>query len=471
MEKMNIGVTVGHRSVFPGTIAEEGRKIVLEALGKKDLNVVILGESETKSGVVSCREDAVKYSRLFSQQREALDGIIISLPDFGDESSLAQMLRLAQVDVPVFVHAFPDGPAQLSIEHRRDAFCGKISVCNNLHQFGIRYTVGDRHVTDPRSESFEKEIEDFLGVCRVVKGLRNARIGCIGARTTAFNTVRFSEKILERNGISTVTVDLSDIVADVEALADDDPDVQARHKQLGDYVFSQSKVPQKETLTIAKLSVVVEKWAHQNQLDAYAIQCWPSMQKNLGIYPCVLMSLMSDRLLPSACETDVMGAISMYALQLASGTPSGLFDLNNNYGDDDDKMVLFHCSNCPISLMKNATAAFNAMSVRDNGLERSYSTLYGSLAEGPFTFARLATDDFTGTISSYIGVGDVVNETLETFGTTGVMEVKGLQQLLKFICRNGFEHHFAINAGRSTSILHEAFENYLGWRVYHHNVE
>lgn len=223
-------------------------------------------------------------------------------------------------------------------------------------------------------------------------------------------------------------------------------------------------------MAVTKMSLAVERWVTEHELDAYSIQCWPSMQKSLGIFPCIFMSFMSDRLIPSACETDVLGAVSMYALQLATGSPSGLFDLNNNTGDPD-RMVLFHCGNCPVSLMKNATAGYNAMAVEDGSTASAFSTLHGSLKRGTFTFARVSTDDVTGRIRSYIGEGEVTDEAVDSFGTVGVMEVQGLQRLLRFLCREGFEHHVALNEGRSAEVLHEAFTNYLGWQVHHHGGE
>jgi L-fucose isomerase-like protein len=72
---------------------------------------------------------------------------------------------------------------------------------------------------------------------------------------------------------------------------------------------------------------------------ALAIQCWSSLQKNYGVNCCTIMSMMSEKLMPSACEVDIAGTVAMYALQLASGRPSALVDWNNNYGDDPDRCV------------------------------------------------------------------------------------------------------------------------------------
>jgi L-fucose isomerase-like protein len=121
------------------------------------------------------------------------------------------------------------------VARRRDAFCGKISVCNNLVQAGIRFSLTSRHVSALTSPGFAADLADFLRVCRVVKGVRGVRLGAVGARPGAFNTVRYSEKILERHGISVTTVDLSEFVTQAAALSADDPAVQTKLAEIMGY--------------------------------------------------------------------------------------------------------------------------------------------------------------------------------------------------------------------------------------------
>jgi L-fucose isomerase-like protein len=469
MREMTLGVIIGHRGVFPGGLAERGRALILDVLKRKGVKTVVLGADATASGAVSCRADGRKYAALFKENRDRIDGILISLPDFGDEASMVLAVKESGLDVPVYVHAWPDRASNFGIEDRRDSFCGKFSACNNLRQSGIKYTLGELHVLAPDSAAFSAEIDRFLGVCRVVNGLRRARIGCIGARTGDFKTVRFSEKILQRNGITVETVDLSEMLADAKEIKDGSPELAQRIKALEDYCLGRGNVPARPTEDIARFSLAIDAWVQKNELDAYALQCWPSLQRGMGIFPCTFMSFMSDHGMPSACETDVMGAVSMLSLQLATGASSALFDLNNNYDDDPDMMVLFHCSNCPVSLIKDPKAAYNAMAVNGIGLERSYSTLFGNLKAGDFTYARVMTDDLAGGMTSYLGEGTILEKELKTFGTVGVVRIENLQRLLAHLCKNGFEHHLAINGNRVAGILEEAFGNYLGWSVYHHS--
>jgi L-fucose isomerase-like protein len=311
----------------------------------------------------------------------------------------------------------------------------------------------------------------FADVCRVVKGMKRARIGCIGERTTPFKTVRFSEKLLEASGISVETMSLMDIVSKVTALPDSDQRVKAKVEKLSRYLPGSEQVPARSLATSAKLGVALEEWAQDCGIHAYAIQCWSAMQEALQIFPCAMMSMMSDELLPSACEADVMGAVAMYALQLAGEGPTALFDWNNNYDEDPDKLILFHCSNTALSFMKEAAAGLNRMALKSNPRDSCYCTLTGSLKPGPVAFARLATDDTRGRIIGYIGDGEVTTDTLSTFGTTGVVKVPQLPKLLSFMAFHGFEHHVALSYSPRTRALREALTRYLGWKIYCHNGE
>jgi L-fucose isomerase-like protein len=300
-----------------------------------------------------------------------------------------------------------------------------------------------------------------------VNGLKNARLGAVGARPNAFNTVRFSEKLLEAYGISVSTIDLSEVLGATGKLADEDPKVKDRLEAINAYINTDA-VPRPALIKMAKLGIVLDDWIAANGLDATAVQCWTSLQENYGINPCSVMSMMSDRLMPSACEVDITGVASMYALQLASGTPSALVDWNNNYADDPNKCVLFHCSNWAKSFFCEAKMANADILAQTLGTEETYGTVAGRVPAGPMSFARVTTDDRNGRIRTYVGNGMFTDDPLDTFGGLAVVEVPGLQKLLKHVCKNGFEHHVAMSASQSADVLAEAFEIYMGWEVYYH---
>ena len=468
-KEITLGVIVGNRGFFPSELCRAGREVVSNVLGQEGINAVMLGPDDTEFGSVESLSDARKCAELFEAHREEIDGILVTLPNFGDELGIANALRFAALNVPVLVHAFPDAADHFSIEYRRDSFCGKISVCNNLKQYGIPFSLTSTHTTSPESEDFRNDLRKFASVCRVVKGMRNARFGVLGARPAAFNTVRFSEKLLERAGITVETTDLSEALGRATSLRDDDPRVVEKMRAIEGYANT-NVVPAASLLKIAKLGVIVDDWRTTNEYDATAIQCWTSLEENFGVVPCTLMSMMSEQLAPSACESDIMGTASMYALTLASGRPSAIVDWNNNYGEDPDQGVIFHCSDLPASMFAEDQPVIDYQQIIAGsiGKEKTWGTITGRLRSCPFTYLRIHTDDFAGAISGYIGEGVLTDDPLETFGGYGVVEVPRFQDLLRHICENGYEHHVALNQSLVADALREALTKYLGWELYYH---
>jgi len=468
-QRITLGVIVGNRGFFPSYLCRSGREAVLRVLEEEGIGAVAVGPEDTEHGSVESLSDARKCAELFRAHREEIAGILVTLPNFGDERGVANALRLADLNVPVLVHAFPDVIGRASIDHRRDSFCGKISVCNNLRQYGIPFSLTKLHTVEPESESFRRDVRWFAAVCRVANGMRRARFGVLGARPAAFNTVRFSEKLLERAGISVETLDLSEAFGRATALADDDPRVLAKIDSIKAYADAGS-VPADSIVRIAKLGVVIDDWRLANEYDATAIQCWTSMEEHFGVVPCTLMSMMSEGLVPSACESDIAGTAAMYALMVASGQPSALLDWNNNYGEEQDKGVVFHCSNLPRSMFveDKPPMQYQEIIAGSVGKDRTWGTIGGRLRAGPFTFLRISTDDLRGAVTAYVGEGSFTDDPFDTFGGYGVVQVPGFQELLRHICENGYEHHVAVNPALVADSIHEALTKYLGWDVYYH---
>ena len=461
------GVIFGNRDFFPDKLVTEARVDIEALFAELGLKAVMLSEADTKLGGVETHGDARKCAALFREHRDEIAGVLVCLPNFGDEKGVADTLKFAELKVPVLVQGYPDDLDRLDVIRRRDAFCGKISVCNNLRQAGIAYSLTHRHVVHPLDASFRADLERFVAVCRVVRGLRNARIGAVGARPGAFNTVRYSEKILERNGISVTTVDLSEILGQAGKLGAEDSRVLAKIAEIKAYANA-SLVPAAKMVQMARLGVVLDDFVEGNGLDATAIQCWTSVQANHGCNVCTSMSMMSENLLPSACEVDVTGVLTMYAMQLASGTPSALVDWNNNYGAEDDKCVLFHCGNWAKSFLKDAKISTAPILGTVVGEENTYGALDGRTPASNLTYGRVTTDDVNGTIRAYVGEGALTDDELKTFGNRAVARVPKLQKLMRHVCREGFEHHVVMNASKTAAILKEAFETYLGWSTYYH---
>jgi L-fucose isomerase-like protein len=461
------GLIIGNRGFFPDHLAATGREEMIRVMEAAGIEVVALTPEESKFGAVETFEEARRCADLFKKHRETIEGVIVSLPNFGDERAIADTLRLAGLNVPVLIQATPDSAGKMTIRDRRDSFCGKMSACNNLMQYRIPYSLTTLHTESPSSDQFAKDLVWFVGVCRVVRGLRNLRVGSIGARPAAFNTVRYSEKLLEANGISVITIDLSEILGRIERMKDDDHAAQEKLQAIHKYVPT-GDVPAASLMKMAKLGAVIDGWMREADLTISAVQCWTALEEYFGVVPCTVMSMMSENLMSSACEVDIAGVVGMHALRLASGTPSALLDWNNNYGDDPNKAVCFHCSNLPKHFFATVKMDFQEIIAGTVGKLNTFGTCVGRVRAAPMSYARFSTDDLHGKMRGYVGDGQFTEDPLETFGGAGVVEIPRLQDLLHFICERGFEHHVAANLAITSPVVYEATTKYLNWDVYWH---
>ena len=464
------GIIIGTRAYFNSELAKDVRKQLLKTLADEGYDYVILPEDATPTGSssIETREDGLKCAELFRQNRDRIDGIIVSLPNFGFEIGIINAISVADLNVPVLVQACDDENDKVDLDSRRDAFCGKISVCNNLYQYGIPFTDTTLHTYSIYSELLAKDINKFAGICRVVNGLRHARIGAIGARPAGFQTVRASEKLLQKSGITVVPVDLSEILGAARKIEDTDAELLKKLEEIKCYAAVPKEYSDKLVLQ-AKFGVAVERWIEANQIDAVAVQCWDSLEQNYGCAACVTMSMLGEKLLPAACEVDIAGAVSMYALTLAAQGQSALLDWNNNFAEDRNKCVCTHCGNFPKSFVRN-DLKLGTLGVlgRTLGKVNTFGAVYGKVTKGDFTFFRISTDDTKGAIKAYLGTGEITDDPYGMDGCIAVTKVNNLQTLMKYICKNGFEHHVAMVRNDVKEILNEAIEDYLGWNLYVH---
>lgn len=469
-ERMCFGIIIGTRAYFNSELAKDVRKQLLKTLADEGYDYVILPEDATPTGSssIETREDGLKCAELFRQNRDRIDGIIVSLPNFGFEIGIINAISVADLNVPVLVQACDDENDKVDLDSRRDAFCGKISVCNNLYQYGIPFTDTTLHTYSIYSELLAKDINKFAGICRVVNGLRHARIGAIGARPAGFQTVRASEKLLQKSGITVVPVDLSEILGAARKIEDTDAELLKKLEEIKCYAAVPKEYSDKLVLQ-AKFGVAVERWIEANQIDAVAVQCWDSLEQNYGCAACVTMSMLGEKLLPAACEVDIAGAVSMYALTLAAQGQSALLDWNNNFAEDRNKCVCTHCGNFPKSFVRN-DLKLGTLGVlgRTLGKVNTFGAVYGKVTKGDFTFFRISTDDTKGAIKAYLGTGEITDDPYGMDGCIAVTKVNNLQTLMKYICKNGFEHHVAMVRNDVKEILNEAIEDYWGWNLYVH---
>ena len=382
-KKQCFGVIIGTRAYFNSELARDVRKQLLKTLDAEGYDYVILPEDATPTGSssIETREDGLKCAELFRQNRDRIDGIIVSLPNFGFEIGIINAISVADLHVPVLVQACDDENDKVDLDSRRDAFCGKISVCNNLYQYGIPFTDTTLHTYSIYSDLLAKDINRFAAVCRVVNGLKHARIGQIGTRPLGFNTCRASEKLLQASGITVVPADLSEILYAAEAIEDSDTDLLRQMEKVAGY----AEVPEsyREKLRLqCKFGVAVNRWVEANQVDAVAIQCWDSLEQNFGCAACVTMSMLSEAGIPAACETDIAGAVSMLALTLASKEPSAIADWNNNFAENRNKCVCTHCGNFPKSFIGNDNLRLGPLGVlaRTLGKINTFGAVYAKVS-------------------------------------------------------------------------------------------
>lgn len=469
--KQTFGVIIATRNIFNYKLAVEARKKVLEKLDRMGFGYMILPEDETPTGNIEGYTDAVKCAAFFRKNSEVIDGIIVVLPNFGDELGVVNSLKLSGLQVPVLVQACDDDNDKVDVKSRRDAFCGKLSVCNNLYQYGIRFTDTLYHTYSLDSDEFTGDLLKFAAICRVIKGMTGLRVGAIGTRPIGFQTMRASEKLLQKYGITVVPVDMSEIIAAADKIDEKDSAVGKKVKEILSY--GNCKAVHKDKIAKqARFGLAVENWIEANDIDISALQCWESIEKNYGCATCVTMSMMGEKMMPSACEVDIAGVVSMYALALAAQTPSALLDWNNNFAEDRNKVVCTHCSNYPKSFFRSEIE-IGSLDVLGTvlGSEDTFGAVKGKVAPGDMTYFRISTDDTKGRIKSYLGQGRITDDPYGMDGGIAVCEIKNLQKLMKFMCKNGFEHHVAMVRGHVADILEEAIGNYMGWEMYNHNEE
>ena len=458
MKKMTFALCFGNRGFMPGELIIGARADMVKAVTDAGYDYLMMEEEATRYGAVETRDEGRLYADWLKKHEGEYDGVIFSMPIFVDENGAITALQDA--GVPILMQAYPDEIGKMDFQHRRDAYCGKFSVTDVFTQYGVPFTVMKPHVVHPLSEAFAQNLRDFAAVCRVVNGMRRFNVGCIGARTTAFKTVRFDEITLQKYGINVESFDLSELFHKVGQKKDQEPEVLAKLERLREYTDC-SRVPEKNMLTLAKVSVVLDDYIREYHLDALTLRCWNEMEEVLRVCPCVLLSELNDRGIVASCEIDMCSALTMRAMNLASQEPTAVLDWNNNYGDDEDKVILFHCGPVAQSLMtaKGTVTEHKMFAKGDPG--SGWGSNEGRIKAFPMTFSNCQTKD--GRLVVYASQGEFTGDPIEDgyFGCGGVARIPGLQDKLLKLARGGFKHHTSVGVGHMKEVLKEAFTTYL----------
>lgn len=452
----------GNRGFFPETLIASARNEMIQAVTSAGYDYIIADENMTRYGAVETRAEGKVYAAWLEKNKGRYDGVILCLPNFGDENGA--VAALLDCGTPILIQAYPDEIGKMDFAHRRDAYCGKFSIMDVFHQYRLPFTVFEPHVVHPLTDTFKKNLDDFAAVCRIVGGMRHFSIGAIGARTTKFKTVRYDEITLQKYGITVETFDLSELFYRVSKYNDDNVKVITREEELRNYTDCR-RVPDGKMKTLAKVSVVIDDFIADYGLDCITLRCWEEMQTVLGIAPCVLLGFLNNRGTVASCEIDLCSAINMYAMQLASGKPTAVLDWNNNYGDDPNKVILFHCGPVAESLMESKGVVTDHKMFAKANPNSGWGSDEGRIAAADFTYSNCITEE--GKLTVYAGEGIFTGEPIEPefFGCGGVAYIDNLQPKLIKLGRNGYRHHTAVGIGHMKTALLEAFEIYLGYNV------
>ena len=462
---MVFAVCFANRGTFPGSLFDKARKDISKALASEGHVPLMMPEGSTRHDAVGSPAEGRIFAKFLAAHRGEYDGVILSLPNFGDENGA--VVALENAGAPVLVQAFPDEPGKMGVHERRDAVCGKLAVCNVLRQAGVPYTLTTDFASNPKSKAFAGDIRRFAAICRIVKGLRNFNVGVLGARTTPFKTVRIDEIAFQRRGVNVETLDLSDVFkrmrsADAKAVA-------AKRMELEGYA-RRNPCCAKRIDALARLGVAVDAIIDEYALDSVALRCWDEFQTEWGISPCVIMSMLNDRGIPAACETDVDNAVMMQALGLAAGegAPVAVFDVNNNYRNAKDKAVFFHCSAVPKGmLLGSGVIEDHPILAKSMGPDTSVGVHNGKMKPGPITVASLRTEN--GKLKGFVTEGEIT--TLDPgkgfFGTGFVFRKSdgNMNGLFNYMAENGYRHHVAFAYGMNSDVVREALVKYLGYEI------
>lgn len=458
---MKLALLVANRGFFPSSVIESAREEMAQAAKNVGVELLMSDSSLTKYGAVETREEGKKYAEFLAEHDGEYDGLILCLPNFGDENGIKEAIK--DVKVPILLQAYPDEIGKMDFANRRDAFAGKLGLCAVLKQMKVKFVSGEPFVMHPLSEEFQKEVADFVAICRIVKRMKHMRIGVLGARTTAFKSVRFDEAAMESRGADVETLDMSEIFARMKAIADDDVRLADWKAEL-ENISDTSDTPAYAILNQCKLGIALEELQQEMGLDVMAIRCWSELQYEYKITPCTVMGILNKRQIPVVCETDATNAPAMLALALASETGVGCLDVNNNYGTDPDKCIMFHCGPLPIDLLeKPGHMEEHKMFTKTQGENCSWGVNVGKIKPGIITVCGMRTEN--GEARYFVEKAEVVEAEVDEgfFGTYGVVEMPGLQTKLRHMAEEGFRHHAIITAGDHTRSVREALSKFLGY--------
>ncbi len=455
---MTFALYFANRGFFPGEVIAGARQELTKVLGECGYDYICMDENLTRYGAVETIDEGLAYADFLENNRGKYDGIIVCMPNFGDENGASAALKNA--NVPILVQAYPDEIGKMDFAHRRDAMCGKFALCNVLRQQKIPYTLTKKFVVKPDTEDFRQDLDRFASVCRVAGGMKSFNVGAIGARTTAFKTVRFDEIAMMNAGINVESIDLSDVFIRMENA--DRAKIEAKKVEyLAQTTFK--GYPEEKMYNIARLGVVIDDIISEYKLDAIALRCWSELEIKFGIAPCMILCDLNEKGIAAACELDVNNAVMMRAVALATGKAATLLDFNNNYGNADDKYIVFHCGPNPISMLtEKGEIIEHKMFKKTFGDGSGVGVNKSTLKSGNVTYGSLKTEN--GRLTAFVSEGAFTDDEIEKefFGSGKVLQGDTINKVINHIATEGYKHHLCFSFGSCADAVAEAFNKYLG---------
>ena len=461
-KKLKFGFLPAKRGCFDPVSAGAMRKRTIAVLQKLGVEFIAPDEHQTEYGCVTTLDEADGVAELF--RRENVDGILIGAMNFGEESAVARFVKRAALDVPIMVFGCQEDEMLTMNTVRRDSFCGLLSLCDVLRQISVKYSIGKTPICFPEDASFAADIDWFQRVCRVVGGIKNARYAQIGTRPDCFWTCRYSEKKLQKLGPTSVVCDLSEAFAEANTIGDDDPDFQKLLEETKRYADCSLCEPSAMERS-AKFELFLRRFQQRYRIDGFGIQCWSSMQCNYGCSSCLSMSRLGNEGIPCACESDILGTMSMHAAMLAAGTPAGLADWNNLHNEDAELATIWHCGVFPGSFAKTPIR-IGGLGVQSAQPDNTHGTVHFVSMPGPVTLFRV-TQDVDSHWHAVVVEAAFEDNAAETAGCYGWCRIANLQSLYRNVLLRHFPHHVGVVQEHLGNVLWEAFGNYFGMKMYH----
>jgi len=498
---ITLAVLVDNRGCFPGIMATGVKGDGLRVIGER-ANIITLPahgiNANDHDGTIRDLIDGILAGNVFTAAAKLIDGYAVIGGNFGDETSIGKALERA--NAPILLHATPDSIDRLTIEGRGDSGCGKHSISRYLKDSGHPFTPTYPHAQYVTSDNFIKNLESFIGTCRIVNSLRYQRIGVVGTRPRDFYTMAINERGLLSQHIEVVPTNIIDVVREAKSLKKNDDRVEQAYQRLKNRCDC-TGIEDEKVYIQAQFYIAMKDWIQKEHLSAVGIQCWTTIERELGTVPCSVMSMLAEDGTPAVCETDVYGAMSAQALYKAALNPSGLIDLSNNKFSQDDYERLkehplvkelerkgysledfyggFHCGVLPVTMLRKADKSTGE---RGTIMEEqpimgpfvpegtAVGCCTGNVVAGPLTHLRISIDG-KGNRNAYIALAEVIETPVDTFGVRAGIAMKGLNDFLDQVTREGYEHHVAVVPGNVVRQVREALSTYLGFNLLMHPQE